>query len=144
MVCSIKLGGWERLIDSSFVNTTVCLGTDQELFILQIVFMSTVLDLVLLNPKGMKFIHFYKDKPRTLWTAHESHQSAQISLYKSITILLGDKLTNMKIAHSKLQIAFLQEFNTVLHKFDVVLVDNMPWSPEENCQFRSSTTFALV
>ena len=113
MVSTIKLDGWEGLVDSSFVNSTASPGIDQELFTLQIVFMSTVLDLVLLNPKGMNLVHSYKDNPRTLWDAHESHQTSS-NLSQKIEVLLSDKLTNMKSTSSKSQTDFLEEFDTVL------------------------------
>ena len=105
--------GWEQLIDTSFLDTEVCPDTDGDLFKIQVVFMSPVLDLVLLNPKAMKLVRLYKDNPWTLWSVHETYQT---SFYSSqeIAILLSDKLTNIKIAVSKSRTAFLEEFDTVL------------------------------
>ena len=73
MVRGIKLDEWERLVDSNFVNSNVPTGTDNELLELQILFMSTVLDLALLNPKEMKLVYLYKDNSRTLSTVNERH-----------------------------------------------------------------------
>ena len=50
----IKIDGWERVIDPSFVNSNVCPGSDQDLLELQLVFMSMVLEKVLLNGKGKR------------------------------------------------------------------------------------------
>ena len=54
MIQQIKLNGWERLIDFTFLNNTFRPGTDQELFTLQVVFMYTVLDKVLLKPDELQ------------------------------------------------------------------------------------------
>ena len=50
MVRQIRLNVWEPLVNYNFVNNTLRPETDQELFTLQAVFMSTVLDKKLLNP----------------------------------------------------------------------------------------------
>ena len=51
-----KLDGWYRLIDLAFDPLNIQPDTDQELFDLQEVFMSTVLQLMLQTPKGMNLI----------------------------------------------------------------------------------------
>ena len=71
MVRQIILNGWERLIDPSYNDKNLRTGTDQKLFSLQAVFMSTVLDKVLINTQGMKLVLLNKDSPRTLWDKHE-------------------------------------------------------------------------
>ena len=50
----IKVNGWERVIDTKFVNSSVRPGSDEDLLELQLVFMSMVLEKVLLNGKGKK------------------------------------------------------------------------------------------
>ena len=103
----IKLDEWEETHWLRFFQYKVRSGTDRELFELQIVFMSTVFDLELSNPKGMKLVlQLYKDNPRTMWTTHETYQTSLDSSLQ-IAILLSDRLTNMKISSSKSQSAFL-------------------------------------
>ena len=64
MIRQIKLDGWERLIDDTFDSRFLHPRTDQDLYSLQAIFMSTVLEMVLLNIYGMKFARLYDDTPR--------------------------------------------------------------------------------
>ena len=73
MVQQLTLDGWERLIDPIFNNKSVRTGTDQELFSLQAVFISTVLDKALLNTYGIKLVRLYKDSPRVIQEKHQEH-----------------------------------------------------------------------
>ena len=50
----IKIDGWERVIDIHFVNGTTQAGSNSDLLELQLVFMSQVMEKVLLNVKGKK------------------------------------------------------------------------------------------
>ena len=100
-------------------------GTDNELFAFQAAFMSTVLDKVLLNSYRMRLVQKYKENLRTLWDDHETDQTSSSSSHR-IAVLLSGKLANMKISDFKSRTAFLEEFNTVLQKFDQVQADKMP------------------
>ena len=62
----IKVDGRERVIDTNFVKSSVRPGSDHNLLELQLVFMSMVVEKVLLNSKGKKLNQSYKNHPQTL------------------------------------------------------------------------------
>ena len=127
MVQQIKLDGWESLIDDTFNSNTLCPGTDTNLCTLQSVFMSMVLEKVLLNTHGMKLVRLFEDDPRALWTKHEAHQTSLTSSQR-IAIVLSNRISNMTIATSASKSAFLEEFDKSVTKFDKVSADKMPES----------------
>ena len=67
---------WERLIDANFDRKALRAGADTKLYTLQTVFMSTVLEKVLLNTHGSKLVQLFEDDPNALWTKHEAHQTS--------------------------------------------------------------------
>ena len=127
MVRQIILDGWEPLIDPNFDTKSVCAGADQDLFSIQAVFMSTVLDKVILNIYGIKLAQLYNNSPRVIWEKHEEHQTSSSSS-QQIAMVLSNKLSNIKIASSKSRIVFLEEFDKSVIKFDKVSADKMPES----------------
>ena len=62
----IKLDMWERLVDPSFDTKTLRPGADKDLYTLQCVFMSTVLEKVFMNTQGLKLVRLYEDDPKTI------------------------------------------------------------------------------
>ena len=104
----IQLDGWEQLTDVSFS-----------------VFMSTVLDRVLLSPHGLRLVRRFIEHPQDLWEHHEAHQTSSSPSQRS-AIFLSGKLTTMKISEAKSHTAFLANFDTTIEKFDKVLADKMP------------------
>ena len=117
MTQQIKLDGWEQLIDDTFDNEFLRLGTDQDLYSLQAVFMSTVLEKELLNTYGKKLVQLYNDTPRVIWVKHKEHKTSS-SPSQKIAIILSNKLSNIKISTSKSRIVFLEEFDRSAIKFD--------------------------
>ena len=86
--------------------------------------MSTVLDRVLLSPYGLRLVRKFKEHPRNLWEEHKIHQTSSSSSQR-ITIILSGKLFNMKISDAKSRTYFVEEFDTILEKFDKILADKM-------------------
>ena len=123
----ITLDIWERLIDPTFDIKTLRRGADKELYTLQCVFMSTVLEKVLLNTHGLKLMRLFKDDPNTIWRKHEEHQTSSSSSQR-IAIMLSNRISNMTIATSKSRSDFLEDFDKTLTKFDKVSADKMPES----------------
>ena len=107
---------WEQLIDVRFLNISLRPGTDTELCTLQSVFISTVLDRVLLSPYGLQLVWKYKEHLRNLWEEHKIHQTSSGSSQR-IAIILSEKLSNIKISDPKSRTLFLEEFDTILEKF---------------------------
>ena len=62
MIRQKKMDKWERLINFNFINNILRPGTDQELFALQSVFVSAVLDKVLIIHTGC---HWSENTKRT-------------------------------------------------------------------------------
>lgn len=58
--------------------------------------MSTVLELIILTPKGMNLVRSNQDHIQILLRKHEVHQTSSDSS-QQISTLLSDCLTNMKI-----------------------------------------------
>ena len=61
----IKVDGWKRIINPNFVNNTVRIGSDKELLELQLVFISIVMEKLLLSVTGKKLNRTYKNHPQT-------------------------------------------------------------------------------
>ena len=127
MICQIKLDMWEQLIDANFDRKALRVGADTELYTLQAVFMSTILEKVLLNTHGLKLVRLFDDDLKALWTKHEAHQTSSSSSQR-IAIVLSNRTSNMTIATSKSRSAFLEDFNKSITKFDKVSADKMPES----------------
>ena len=123
----IKVNGWERVIDPSFVNSNVRPGSDHNLLELQLVFMSMVLEKVPLNRNGKKLNRFYKNHPQTLWKLHQEHKTST-TRGQGIAINLSNKLSGLTITNSKSRSNFLEEFDSTSEKHDLVAVDKMPSS----------------
>ena len=95
----IKMDGWDRIVDPNFFNGNVRPGSDSDLLDLQLVFMSQVMEKVLLNVKGKKLVRSYKKQPRTLWKVHQEHQTSSATA-QGIDIDLSNKLSSMTIVSS--------------------------------------------
>ena len=78
---------WERLIDANFDSKALRPGADTDLYTLQTVFMSTVLEKVLLNAHGLKLVQLFEDDPRALWAKHEAHQTSSSSSQRIAIVL---------------------------------------------------------
>ena len=83
--------------------------------------MSTVLEIILLTPKGMNLVRSNLDHPQIVWKKNEAHQTSSYA-FQRIDILLSDRLTNMKISGSASRSIFLKIFDTVIQKFHVVSI----------------------
>ena len=127
MIRQIKLDTWERLIDMNFDTKTIRAGSNSELYTLQGVFMSTVLEKVLVNIHGLKLVRSFEDDPKSLWRKYEEHQRSSSSSQR-IAIVLSNRLSNMTIATAKSSSAFLEDFNKSVTKFNKVSADKMPES----------------
>ena len=127
MICQIKLDMWERLIDTNFDSKTLPPNADTEVYTLQCVFMSTVLEKILLNTHGLKLVRLFEDNPKALWKKQEEHQISSLSS-QCIAIILSNRISNTTIATSKSSSAFLEDFDKSVTKFDKVLVNKMPES----------------
>ena len=123
----IKLDMWERLVDPAFDTKTLRLEADKDLYTLQCVFMSTVLEKVIMNTQGLKLVRLYEDDPKTIWRKHEEHQTSSLSSQR-IAIVLSNRISNMTIATSKSRSDFLEDFDKTLTKFDKVSTDKIPES----------------
>lgn len=70
-----RLDGQEWLIDGGFVNNTLNLGSDNNLFKFQVNFMFTIMNAVLKNQKGLKLVQQYPNNPKsameTAWSSSE-------------------------------------------------------------------------
>ena len=102
-----KLDVWFLLINPAFDPATIFPGINQELFDLQEVLISTVLQLILQTPHGMNLVGSHLDHPRILWNKHESHLTSS-DVSQQVAILISDRLTNMKICNSKSKTIFLE------------------------------------
>ena len=103
---------------------TVRPGSDSDLLDIQLVFMSQVMEKVLLNVKGKKLVRSYKKQPRTLWKVHQEHQISSATA-QGIAIDLSNKLSSMTIASSASRCAFLEDFDTSIEKYDEISPDKM-------------------
>ena len=109
--------GWQQLIDDTFNSKFLRTRTYQDLYPLQAVFVSTVLEKVLLNTYGMKLAQLYDDSPQVILVKHEIHQTSS-SFPQRIAIILSNKLSNITISTSKSRTTFLEEFDKSEIKFD--------------------------
>ena len=103
----IKMDGWERVVDINFFNSTVRSGSNSNLLDLQLVFMSQVLEKVLLNVNGKKLTRSYNEQPRTLWKLHQEHQTSSTTA-QFIAINLRKKLSTLTIATATSKCDFLE------------------------------------
>ena len=120
----IKMDGRERSFDPNFLNSSVQPGSDSDLLDLRLVFMSQVMEKVLLNVKEKKLVRSYKKQPRTLWKVHRVHQTSSTTA-QSIAIDLSNKLSTMTIASAASKCAFLEAFDTAVEKYDEISPDKM-------------------
>ena len=118
---------WESLVNPAFNTKTLQPGADKDLYTLQCVFMSTVLEKVFMNTQGLKLVRLYEIDPKTIWRKHKGHQTSSSSSQR-IAIVLSNRISNMTIATSKSRSDFLEEFDKTLTKFDKVSADKMPES----------------
>ena len=89
--------------------------------------MSTVLEKVLVNIHGLKLVRSFEDDPKSLWRKHKEHQRSSSSSQR-IAIVLSNRLSNMTIATAKSSLAFLEDFDKSVTKFNKVSADKMPES----------------
>lgn len=120
----IKMDGWDRIVDPNFLNGSVRPGSDSDLLDLQLVFMSQVMEKVLLNLKGKKLVRNYKKQPQTFWKVHQVDQTSSATA-QGIAIGLSNKLSSMTIASSASRCDFLEDFDTNREKYDEIFPDKM-------------------
>ena len=123
----IKVDGWERITDTNFVNANVRSGSDKDFMELQLVFMSMVLEKVLLSGKGKRLRRSNKQHPQRLWKLHQEYQTSSTTA-QGIAINLSNKLSNLTIAKSKSRSDFLEEFDSTSEHHNLVAVEKIPSS----------------